>query len=96
METTGTDITKDRVVEKAAIHAHNDSRMRCESFATTIQVDADIIMERGQEAFKVHGITNEEIQQSPSFEEAWHRFVKWIIDVMNLIQMTTIPNYPHY
>ena len=69
LETTGTDIAKDRVVELAAVHAHSDSRMDCESFATTIQVDANIVMERGSQAFKVYGITNEEIQQSPSFEE---------------------------
>ena len=47
LETTGMDITKDRVVELAAIHAHSDSRMDCESFATTVQVDANIVMERG-------------------------------------------------
>ena len=47
LETTGTDITKDRVVELAAVHAHSDSRMDCESFATTIQVDANIVLERG-------------------------------------------------
>ena len=46
LETTGTDITKDRIVELAAVHAHSDSRMDCESFATTIQVDANIVMER--------------------------------------------------
>ena len=46
LETTGTDITKDRVVELAAVHAHSDSRMDCESFATTIQVNANIVMER--------------------------------------------------
>ena len=66
LETTGTDITKDRVVELAAVHAHSDSRMDCESFATIIQV----------EAFKVNGISNEEIWQSPSFEEVWYRFEK--------------------
>ena len=44
LETTGTDITKDRVVELAAVHAHSDSRMSCESFASTIQVDANIVM----------------------------------------------------
>ena len=81
LETTGTHITKDRVCELAAVHAHSDSRMNCESFATTIQLDANIVIEL--EAFKVHGITNEEIQQSPSFEEVWYRFEKWIMDVMN-------------
>ena len=44
LETTGTDPSKDRVVELAAVHAHSDSRMDCESFATTIQVDANIVI----------------------------------------------------
>ena len=42
LETTGTDITKDRVIEIASVHAHSDSRMSCQSFATTVQVDANI------------------------------------------------------
>ena len=45
LETTGTDITKDRVVEIAAVHAHSDARMSCESFASTVQVDANIVMD---------------------------------------------------
>ena len=78
LETTGTDITKDRIVELAAAHAHSDSRMDCESFATTIQVDGNIVMERG--------MTNEDTQQSPSFAEVWYRFEKWAMDVMKPCQ----------
>ena len=81
LESTGLDITKDRIVEIAAVHAHCDVRMSCGCFPTTVRVDPDILMTRGLEAFEVHGITNEEIKQGPSFERAWTRFLKWIDDV---------------
>ena len=83
LETTGVNITKDRIIEIAAVHAHGDIRMNCESFSTTVRVDPDILEERGLEAFEVHGITNEEIKQGPSFEQAWIRFLACIDDVMN-------------
>ena len=57
--------------------------MSCGCFSTTVQVHPDILKERGEEAFAVHGITNEEIRQGPTFEQAWMRFLKWIDDVMN-------------
>ena len=59
-ESTGVDITKDRIVEIAAVHAHGDLRMSCGCFSTTVRVDPDILMTRGLEAFEVHGITNAE------------------------------------
>ena len=83
LETTGVDITKDRIVEIAAVHAHGDIRMNCESFSTTVRVDPDILKDRGEEAFAVHGITNEEIKEGPTLEQAWTRFLRWIDDVVN-------------
>ena len=83
LETTGVDITKDRIVEIAATHAHCDARMYSESFATTVHVDQNILTTRGLDAFKVHGITDEEIAAGPTFEQVWIRFVKWIEDVTN-------------
>ena len=77
------DIAKDRIVEIAAVHAHGDVRMNCGCFSTTVQVHPDILNERGEEAFEVHGITDEEITQGPSFEQAWKRFLKWIDDLTN-------------
>jgi len=82
-ETTGVDITKDRIVEIAAVHTHCDVRMSGGCFATTVRVDPYILMTRGSEAFEVHGITNEEIEAGPSFEQAWIRFVAWVEDVTN-------------
>ena len=83
LETTGTDILQDRIVEIAAARCHNDIRMNGEAFSTTVRIDPDILMTRGLEAFEVHGITSEEIKQGPSFEQAWMRFLTWIDDVTN-------------
>ena len=83
LETTGVDITKDRVVEIAAIQCRGDARMHCASFSTTVQVDPLILKERGKQAFEVHGITDVEIQNGPSFKQAWERFLEWIDDLTN-------------
>jgi len=83
LETTGIDIVQDRVVEIAATRAHWDVRMNSECFATTVRVDQNILLTRGLDAFKVHGITNEEIAAGPTFEQAWIRFVAWVVDVTN-------------
>jgi DNA polymerase III alpha subunit (gram-positive type) len=84
LETTGIDIVNDRIIEVAAVRAHGDARMKGECFSTTVCVDPTILKNRGQEAFKVHGITDEEIRQGPRFKEAWMRFLKWINDVVNI------------
>ena len=83
LETTGVDIVNDYIVEIAAVHAHGDIRMKGEAFSTTVCADPDVVRSRGKEAFKVHGITDEEIQQGPTFKEAWTRFLKWVDDVAN-------------
>ena len=83
LETTGVDITKDRIVEIAATREHWDPRMKSECFATTVQVDQDILMTLGMDAFQVHGITAEEIALGPTFEQAWTRFLAWVDDVTN-------------
>ena len=57
--------------------------MNSECFATTVRVDQNILMTRGLDAFKVHGITNEEIAAGPTFGQAWIRFVAWVEDVTN-------------
>ena len=75
---------KDRIVELAASRIPADSRMKTESFSTTVQVDLEILTNRGNEAFKVHGITTDEISQGPTFDEVWGRFLKWIDDIKNI------------
>ena len=55
LERTGTDISQDRIVEIAAVHSNGDARMSCGCFSTTVRVNPDILKERGEEAFAVHG-----------------------------------------
>ncbi len=75
LETTGVDIVNDYIVELAAVHAHGDIRMKGEAFSTTVWVDPDIVRSRGTQAFKVHGITDEEIHQGAAFKEVCTRFL---------------------
>ena len=90
LETTGTDIAHDRIVEIAAVYAHGDGRMNCESFSTVVRVDESVLGERGKEAFEVHGISDAEISQGPSFPLAWERFLRWMGDIMH-----TATKYAH-
>ena len=52
LETTGTDISQDRIVEIAAARCHDDIRISGEAFSTTARIDPDILMTRGLEAFQ--------------------------------------------
>jgi DNA polymerase III epsilon subunit-like protein len=83
LETTGTDIGMDRIVELAATHAPADSRMAGGSFSTVVRVDPEILQERGSEAAEVHGISEEEIAEGPNFQEAWGRFLQWLDALLN-------------
>ena len=67
LESTGVDIFEDRIVEITAVHAPQDPRLLGASFSTTVNVDADLLKERGVAAAAVHGFTNEEITAGPSF-----------------------------
>ena len=57
--------------------------MNCESFSTVVRVDESVLGERGKEAFEVHGISDAEISQGPSFPLAWERFLRWMGDIIN-------------
>ena len=39
LETTGVDITKDRIAEIAAVHSHGDVRIKGECFSTTVSAN---------------------------------------------------------
>ena len=71
------------MVEIAAVHAPQDTRLFGGSFSTTVKVDADLLKERGAAAAAVHGITDEEIAAGPSFPVAWSRFLAWIECLLN-------------
>ncbi len=83
LETTGVDISRDRVVEIAAVHCPLDSRFFGGGFSTVVRVDPAILTERGAAAAAVHGISNEEIGLGPDFPVAWRRFLAWADNLLN-------------
>ena len=54
-ETTGVDISRDRVVEPAALHCPSDARFFGGAFSTVVRVDPGLLAERGAAAAAVHG-----------------------------------------
>ena len=83
LETTGTDIYSDRIVELAAAHAPMDPRFLGGGFSTVVRVDPNILEERGAQAALVHGISDAEIGTGPDFCTAWRRFRAWVEDLLN-------------
>lgn len=77
LETTGTDVAEDRIVELAATEAPSDARSIGQCFSTTVGVDETVLESRGSEAALVHGICNDELQVSPSFRDVWSRFTNF-------------------
>ena len=69
LETSGTDVTKDRIVELAATHVPGDLNAMGSSFSTTVSVPR-AILEESQDAALVHGIADDEIIQGPPFAVA--------------------------
>ncbi len=82
-ESTGVDITRDRIVEIAALHCPSDPRFFGGGFSTVVRVHPAILAERGAAAAAVHGITDAEIAAGPEFAVAWNRFLSWIEDLLN-------------
>ena len=72
-----------KIVELAAFQSPADSRLPGSSFSTVVRVDQTILRERGGEAAEVHGISEEEIAEGPSFVEAWALFLQWIDGLLN-------------
>ena len=82
LETSGTDVTKDRIVELAATHVPNQWNAMGSNFSTTVCVPP-AVLEESQDAALVHGIPDEEIIQGPLFPEAWSRFLHWVDALLN-------------
>jgi DNA polymerase-3 subunit epsilon len=74
IEATGLNISKDRIVEIAIIKVH-PSRLE-ETFTTRINPE----MEIPAEVTEIHGISQEEIKDSPTFEEIAPRLIEFIGD----------------
>ena len=84
LETTGVDITKDRIVEFAAVQAFPNGTLPGLTFDTTVAVELSILETRGQEAAKVHGISLQEIHAGPAFPQVWHRFICFVESLSNI------------
>jgi len=82
-ETTGVDISRDRVVELAALHCPSDARFFGGAFSTVVRVDPTLLAERGAAASAVHGIEDHEIAVGPDFPTAWRRFLLWTESLLN-------------
>ena len=72
LETTGTDISKDRIVEIAIIKLHPNGTQ--EKMEKRINPEIQIPFEVSQ----IHGITNEMVANSPTFKEESHKIYSFI------------------
>ena len=72
LETTGTDVASDEILELACCHAPSDPRASGAAFSTVVRASAE------DTAFHVHGIEPCEIAAGPLFSEAWSRFLAFV------------------
>ena len=72
LETTGTDISKDRIVEIAILKLHPNGTQ--EKMEKRINPEIQIPFEVSQ----IHGITNEMVANSPTFKEESHKIYSFI------------------
>ena len=91
LETTGTDISNDRIVEFAASQCPADSRFFGGAFSTVVHVEPGDLETRGDAATSVHGISNEEIAMGIPFTRTRKMFREWLADLQNaaIIEMSS-------
>ena len=78
-ETTGVDVSRDRIVELAATQGHDLAHLPGASFSEVVRVPEEIQRSASaQAAAAVHGITDEEIALGSTFPEAWARFLAFV------------------
>ncbi len=72
LETTGIDIAKDRIVEIALLKIHLDNSEE----EMLMRINPEIAI--SEEATRVHGITNEDVADKPTFREVAKNLAKFI------------------
>ena len=78
-ETTGVDVSRDRIVELAATQGHDLAHLPGASFSEVVRVPEEIRRSASaQAAAAVHGITDEEIALGTTFPQAWARFLGFV------------------
>ena len=76
LETTGIDVSRDRIVELAAAQGQEAAHVPGASFSEVVHVPSDVRQTPGaQAAARVHGIPDDEIERGTSFPESWARFL---------------------
>eukprot|EP00973_Karenia_brevis_P010845 1467873-Karenia_brevis.AAC.2 len=82
LETSGTDVSSDRIVELSAVQALPTTSGAC--FSTVVRVDADVLSTpAAQKASEIHTISTDEILASPCFPECWQRFLVFVEALLN-------------
>ena len=76
LETTGIDVSRDRIVELAAAQGQEAAHVPGASFSEVVHVPSEVRQTPGaQAAARVHGIPDDEIERGTSFPESWARFL---------------------
>ena len=84
LETTGVDVSRDRVVEIAATQSFDSAHMPGACYAEVTYVPEEILRTPGaQAAARVHGIPDSEIAQGAAFPVSWARFLAFSEAVLN-------------
>ena len=84
LETTGVDVSRDRVVEIAATQSFDSAHMPGACYAEVTCVPEEILRTPGaQAAARVHGIPDSEIAQGAAFPVSWARFLAFTEAVLN-------------
>ena len=82
LETTGVDVTRDRIVEFSAVQACPTGQGAC--FSTVVKVDSDVMSTPGaRSAANIHGIHDDEILENHLFPECWLRFTAFVEGLLN-------------
>ena len=72
LETTGTDHAKDRIVELAMVKLHPDGRR--ENYVKRVNPGMPI----PAEVTAIHGITDEDVKDAPTFKQIAHNLYDWM------------------
>ncbi|MCC5916982.1 MAG: 3'-5' exonuclease [Cryomorphaceae bacterium] len=72
LETTGVQVTKDRIVEMGAIKVHPDGKEEAKRWL----INPGMVIP--DEVIKIHGITNEMVKDAPTFKEVGGEIINWI------------------
>ena len=84
LETTGTDVSRCRIVELAAAQAVDHQGLSGACFAQVVQVPGEVLRgKEAQAAAAIHGIADDEISSSHASPIVWERFLDFVERILN-------------